>query len=281
MNSFCLRSSLCCLALLPALLYAQPAVWSPAGAGVAATARAQAGASGSFWGLYGNPAGMIGLSGITVGTHGEQRFALRELSAAQGGVVIPMGEHQALGARISWFGLGEFGEGRYALSYSAEPLEGVRIGSSVSYYQTVIPTVGSGRSLLFDVGIQVDVTPTLTIGAFGVNVNRGQIQGLGEGSALPTMIQAGLAFTASEKVRLLADVSQELDGPTSLRAGIVYQPTDILYLRAGAQTGPSTVSAGVGLRMGQLQLELSSSYQALLGVTPHIGLTYQLGTHAE
>lgn len=281
MKSLWIRFFLFPLTVLPLFLLSQPAVWSPAGAGIAATAGAQAGMSGNFWSLYGNPAGMSGVSGLSFGTHVEQRFALRELSAVQGGMVAPIGENQAIGARISWFGLGEFGEGRYALSYSIEPLEGVRIGSSITYYQTIIPTIGSGRSLFVDVGIQVDVTEKLTIGAFGVNLNRATIQNLGEGSPLPTMIQAGLAFRASEKVTLMTDVSQELEGPLSLKAGIEYQPTDILYLRVGTQTGPSTVSAGFCLKMGQLQLDFASSYQALLGFTPHIGLTYQLGKNAE
>lgn len=281
MKPVCLRFLLFPLTVLPLFLLSQPAVWSPAGAGVAATAGAQAGMSGNFWSLYGNPAGMVGTTSLTFGTHVEQRFALRELSAAQGGIVFPIGDNQAIGARVSWFGLGEFGEGRYALSYSIEPLEGVRIGSSINYYQTVIPSIGSGQSLFVDVGIQIDVTPTLTIGAFGVNLNRATIRNLGEGSPLPTMIQAGLAFRASDQVRLMADVSQELDGPLSLKAGIEYQPTEILSLRAGTQTGPSTVSAGFGLQLGQLQLDFASSYQALLGFTPHIGLTYQLGNHAK
>lgn len=269
------------LTIFPLFLLSQPAVWSPAGAGVAATSGAQSGMNGNFWSLYGNPAGMSGVAGLSFGTHVEQRFALRELSAVQGGMVAPIGDNQAIGARISWFGLGEFGEGRYALSYSIEPLEGVRIGSSISYYQTIIPTVGSGRSLFVDMGIQVDVTEKLTIGAFGINLNRATIQNLGEGSPLPTMIQAGLAFQASEKVTLMTDVSQELEGPLSLKAGIEYQPTSILYLRVGTQTGPSSVSAGFGLKMGQLQLDFASSYQALLGFTPHIGLTYQLEKNAE
>lgn len=281
MKSLCLRFFLFPVTILPLFLLAQPAVWSPAGAGIAATARAQAGMNGNFWSLYGNPAGMTGIDALTAGTHVEQRFALRELSAAQGGIVVPIGENQAIGARISWFGLGEFGEGRYGLSYSIEPLEGVRIGSSINYYQTIIPAVGSGHSFFVDVGIQVDVTDRLTIGAFGVNLNRATIQNLGEGSPLPTMIQAGLAFEASDQVRLMADISQELEGSLSLKAGIEYQPTDILYLRAGTQTGPATVSAGFGLQLGQLQVDFASNYQALLGFTPHIGLTYHLRNHAE
>lgn len=269
------------LAIFPLFLLAQPAVWSPSGAGVAATAGAQAGMNGSFWSLYGNPAGMVGINSTTFGTHVEQRFSLKELSAAQGGAVIPIGENQAVGARISWFGMGNFGEGRYAVSYSIAPLENVRIGSSINWYQTVIPGIGSGQGLFVDFGIQVDPTERLTIGVFGINVNRATIRNLGEGSPLPTLLQAGLAFKASDQVLLLADVSQELDGPLSLRAGIQYQPAEIFYLRVGTQTGPSAVSAGFGLNFGQLQLDVASSYTPLLGFTPHIGLTYQLGKNAE
>ncbi len=276
-----LRCLLLCTLLLPISLWSQPAVWSASGAARAATARAQAGVSGDLWSLFGNPAGIVGIGSMAFGTHIEQRFALQELSAAQGGMVIPISERQTIGAKISWFGLGEFGEGRYGISYSIQPLEGVRIGTSLNAYQMVIPSQGTGRSLYLDAGVQVEATDRFTIGAFAVNLNRAEIQRLGEGSPLPAMIQAGLAFEASDQVLLLADVAQEIDGPLSLKAGLEYQPADILYIRAGFQTAPSAVSGGLGLNLQQLRLDLAVSYQPLLGFVPHLSLTYQLAGDEE
>ena len=259
----------------PLLSMSQPAVWSPAGASTAATAGTQAGISGSFWGLFGNPAGMIGIGQLTIGSHVEQRFSIREMSAAQIGVVSPIRENQAFGARVSWFGLGNFGEGRYAISYSIEPLEKFRIGTSFNIYQSVIPSQGSGQTIFADVGLQYDVTSNLTLGMFAVNANRARLRNLGEGSPLPTLLQAGLSFKASEEVTLMADISQEVAGPLSLRAGMQYQPTEILIIRAGVRTGPSAVSAGFGLKFDSLLLDVSADYIPLLGFSPHIGLIYQ------
>ena len=138
----------------PLFLMSQPAVWSPAGASTAATAGAQAGVSGSFWSVFGNPAGMNGVTGLTVGSHVEQRFSIREMSAAQIGMVNPIGERQAIGAKVSWFGLGNFGEGRYGISYSIMPLPNFRIGTGINFYQSVIPSQGSGQAIYADIGLQ-------------------------------------------------------------------------------------------------------------------------------
>lgn len=266
---------------LPAFVYAQPGVWQSAGAGTAASARAQAGISGDFWTLFGNPAGMASLTSAAVGTHVEQRFALKELSAAQGGIVLPFGGNQAIGAKVSWFGLGDFGEGRYGLSYAIAPLKGFRFGSSLNWYQTVIPTQGSGSSLYLDVGIQVDVSSRVTLGAFGVNVNRATLRNLGEGSPLPSLLQAGVAFKVSDQLTLLSDVVQELEGPLSVRAGFDYHPSEMLYLRMGVQTGPTAASGGIGLQVNQLRIDLASSYQPLVGFTPHLALTYAWNSTAK
>lgn len=275
MNKAILRPGILLAFLLPFVAMSQPAVWSPAGASTAATSGAQAGLNGSYWGLFGNPAGMSGIQHLTIGSHVEQRFAIREMSAAQIGVASPIGETQAIGARVSWFGLGNFGEGRYAFSYSITPIEKFRIGASLNLYQSVIPSQGSGQAVFADVGLQYDVTGNLTLGLFAINANRARLRNLGEGSPLPTLLQAGLSFNASEEVTLLADVSQEVAGPLSLRAGIQYQPSDILFIRAGVRTGPSAVSAGFGLTFDAFILDVSADYIPLLGFSPHIGLTYQ------
>lgn len=263
-----------CLWFWSPMLLAQPGVWQSAGAGSAATARAQAGVTGDFWNLFGNPAGLADLKGFHAGTHAEQRFALKELSSGQVGMALPFAENQALGLKVSWFGMGEFGEGRYGLAYAISPLPGFRIGSSVNWYQTVIPTQGSGTSLYLDLGLQVDLSPTLTVGSFASNVNRAELSDLGESNPLPTLIQAGLAFRPTPQLALLLDVLHEIDGSISPRAGIDYQPGEVLSLRIGVQTGPTALSGGFGLDFESLRIDIAAGYQPLLGFTPHLALTY-------
>lgn len=276
MNVIRLQTTLILFLICPLILLSQPAVWSPAGAANIATAGAQAGLNSSFWSLFGNPAGMSGLEAITIGSHVEQRFSIREMSAAQIGIVAPIGDKQAAGLRISWFGLGTFGEGRYAISYSISPLEHLRIGTSLSFYQTVIPSQGSGRSVFIDLGIQYDLSDQLTLGMFAVNANRAVVQNLGDSSPLPSLIQAGLRFKASEEVTLVADIGQEVNAPLTLRAGIHYHPADRLLIRAGVRTGPSAVSAGIGLKFESFLLDMTAEYIPILGLSPHVGFTYQI-----
>ncbi len=259
----------------------QPGLWSSAGAGAAGTARAQAGQQGEFWSLFGNPAGMIGIEGLTVGTHAEQRFAMNEFTAAQAGALLGLGETQAIGVRAAWMGLGNYGEGRYGLTYAIEPLKGFRIGSGVSWYQMTIPGLGNGNSLYVDAGIHVDITDDLALGAFAVNLSQASLRQLGESSPLPTLLQAGIAYKASEQVTLLADVSQELGFRPGLRGGLEYRPGDRLTFRMGARSQPAGVSGGIGLRLDRLHFDFATEYQPLLGLTPHLALRYALASQPD
>ena len=123
--------------------------------------------------------------------------------------------------------------------------------------------------------MQVKVIKQLSLGAQVFNPVNMQ-SGFGDDERIPTYVKIGFAYTASDKVLFLGETEKDLKNNPRVKAGVEYKMLKQLDLRGGIETNPFISSFGIGLHIGNLNLDLATSYHQILGVTPHVGLSYQL-----
>ncbi|MFK7923612.1 MAG: hypothetical protein AB8H47_16765 [Bacteroidia bacterium] len=247
------------------------------GARAISLGRAYVGVGSDFWSLYHNPAGIAGISATQVGAFFEQRFFLSELTYGGAGVVVPFRGTQAIGLSLSSFGFSAYRENQLTATYAIQFFDKVRIGATLHYAQLAIENYGSRGALFADVGIQYQLNSKVSLGVSAYNVNRARLEGQNGSEFIPTQLTAGLAFRASDKVLLVADVQKDIDHATSFRGGIEYQLLPILAIRTGVSTEPLTYNIGLGLIYKGLELDLAFGVHEQLGLSPFMSLAYPLG----
>ena len=239
---------------------------------------AYTGMRGDLWSLFFNPAGITGSNSIQAGVYLEQRFLLKELSYGHAGAIFPIFRNQAAGLEISSFGFDAYRENLAAVSYGITVLNKISVGAKLAYANLNIPGYGSTGGLMVQVGAHTQLNSQLSVGVNAFNVNRASFLTQGRREILPSHITAGLAYQPTDKVLVVADVQKALDFPVSFRGGIEYQIHKILYARIGVSTEPLTLTGGLGVKWNQLSVDFSSSFTERLGYTPHLSLSYQLGS---
>ncbi|MEM6345975.1 MAG: hypothetical protein AAF927_18925 [Bacteroidota bacterium] len=247
------------------------------GARVISLGRAYVGVGGNFWSLYHNPAGIAGMSATQVGAFFEQRFFLSELTYGGAGAVFPFKGSQAVGISLSSFGFSAYRENQLTASYAVQFFDKVRIGSTLHYAQLAIADYGSRGAVFADIGIQYQLNAKVSLGVSAYNVNRARLEGQNGSEFIPTQLTAGLAFRASDKVLLVADVQKDIDHATSFRAGIEYKLLPVLAIRTGVSTEPLTYNIGLGLAYKGLELDLAFGVHEQLGLSPFMSLSYPFG----
>lgn len=222
--------------------------------------------------LFGNQAGLAKLENTSVAISTERRFNLSALNNHNAGAAL-VSKAGVFGLSLNYFGFSEYNEQKIGLAYARTLSKKFSIGAQVDYLGTRIKEFGNIRTFTFELGLLAALNNKLNLGAHIFNPI-GTDRGIEE-EPLETILSIGLSYRASNKFNLLFDVQAELDFDPRYKIGLDYALNEILQLRFGAYTEPVTLSFGLGLKIKeQLLLDIASSYQTVLGVSPGLGIRY-------
>jgi len=222
--------------------------------------------------LFGNQAGLVHLKSSSVSINTERRFNIGELASHSAGFAIPTSAG-TFGLVVNYFGFSEFNEQKVGLAYARKLGKRISFGAQFDYIGTRINEFGNTNTYTVELGILASISNKIDLGAHFFNpigVDRGI-----EDEPLENVLSFGLNYRPSPKLSLMADVEAELDFAPRYKIGIDYSFSDVFHLRVGAHTEPTTLSLGVGLQLGEsFKIDLATSYQTILGITPGLGLRY-------
>lgn len=248
------------------------------------------------WAGAANAAALGNLARPTVGVGAENRYLLPALNTASLLVAVPIGyrpgqpaapvvgvpatvaaaeapRYGVIGFTAQRFGGKLYFEQRLGLGYGYQ-LGTVRVGARVEVLQTSFEGLGSRRAVAASLGGQADIIPRkLTFGATLYNLNQARLYEYQE-ERLPTVLRAGLAWRASEKVLLLAETEKDVEQDADFKAGLEYQPVPVLAVRAGLSTLMQQVTSGVGLKAGQFQVDYAAAWHDALGLSQQLSVAY-------
>lgn len=149
------------------------------------------------------------------------------------------------------------------------------LGIKVNYIQYNAEGFGRKGIVTVSLGGIAELTPSLKVGAHIVNVNQPKLS-LDETERIPTILIAGLGFTPSEKVMVVAEVEKDIDYSPTWKAALEYKPIKKAAFRTGFNITPSVAFFGVGFYPKKLKVDYAIQYSAVMGTGHQASLTYQL-----
>jgi hypothetical protein len=215
--------------------------------------------------LFGNQAGLAWVENLSVMAAAERRFSLSELSSFSAGIIVPAG-HGSFGLVAQTYGFEAFRQQKIGLAYARKLWEKFSFGAQFDYLQTRIPEYGSKGAITFEAGILSQLTDEITL---GVHIfSPAQVQ-FAENENFPTIFKMGMAWQASEKAMLAAELEKDIDFKARIKGGFEYRVAKPVFLRAGFGTNPTTVHFGLGFQLNSnLTIDAASSYHQVLGFSP-------------
>lgn len=229
------------------------------------------------WAAFCNPGSLATLEVRMLSLYyAPQPFGLKELAHGSFSYVEPL-TFGTLGASGSRYGFDLYREVDLHLSYGREINGLFSFGGSVHYYHLSIERYGSASTFGVDVGLLARFSDQVRWGFTAFNVNGPSIGSSRE--KLPQVFVMGGAYSPIPEAELIADLEKDIRYPVQLHVGVQYSPLDVLALRAGTNSEPSVLCAGVGIHYSLIQLDYAFTNHADLGVTHHVSLSLYLGEH--
>ena len=204
----------------------------------------------------------------------QQHWLSPDLALQALAFAMPLG-NGTIAVSADRFGFSLYQEQQFGLAYAMRFGDGLRAGVQLDYLNVRLGEgYGSRSTMVAQLGVQARLTDALWLGAHLYNPGRAELGGRYE-EKVPTVMRAGLGYTFSRQLMLSAAVEKDLDRPESVKAGIEYHPTEVLFLRIGVSTGPVQGHFGVGTRFGRFDADLAVSVRSQLGATPQLNLNYR------
>ncbi|MCB9198060.1 MAG: hypothetical protein H6600_06330 [Flavobacteriales bacterium] len=227
------------------------------------------------WSTHHNQAGLGWLTNPTAGVFFQNRNLLKEFNYMGFAYAHPLSTG-TIGASFTNFGSNLYGESKLGISYGMKFSDFITGGVAINYHNTRIAyDYGSHSAVTAELGMQAYLNDNFMLAAHLFNPTRSKLNDYND-ERIPTIIRLGLNYKFSDKVMTVLEAQKDLLNSPSFKAGIEYNPNDIIYLRAGIGTTPSLASFGVGLKMNQMQLDIAASYHNTLGFWPELSFQYQL-----
>jgi hypothetical protein len=227
-----------------------------------------------FWALSHNQAGIAKQQHAVAGVYFENRYLAREMSFGAAGFSLPAVDG-VIGLSVAYFGYSLYNESKVGLAYARSFGDRLSIGVQLNYLYTFIGEgYGSAGNLAAEAGMIYELLPNLQVGAHVFNPTRARISGYSD-ERIPTVLRFGAAYHFSERVLLSIETEKDLEREPVFRAGLEYGITEQIFLRAGLGTKPTTNAFGLGINLGGLRIDLSTSFHHILGYSPQASIRYE------
>jgi hypothetical protein len=225
------------------------------------------------WAYHHNPGALGALKQTTVGYSYENRFGLKELQY-QGVAFAHVLKKGTISVGAQLFGNNLYRSNRMGLGYSLKLTDKLFAGVQLNYQTLRITNYLDKGTLTGELGILAKINEKVTFGIAVFNINRAKLVSF-QDDRFSTYMRIGVLYHVSSKVLLLGEFEKELSSKLRPKGALEYEVSNRFFLRLGASGNPIELSfgAGYGLKNG-LKLDLGSSWNQLLGWSPHFGLNY-------
>ena len=247
---------------------------------VGARSNALAGASVTIedvWAYHHNPGALASIKTLAVGAYYDSRFLTKELQTQALTFAIPL-KKGVISAGAQFFGYEQYRQSRFGLGYSLQLTERFSAGVQINGQQLKLANnYGSSFNGTIEAGLMAKISEKWKIGASVMNIGRQRISSLDD--RFTSVMRIGAFYQPAKKITVLFEVEKEVIHQIAFKGALEYRIVDPLYLRLGAQSGPSNFAFGFGYQKKGIHLDLGTRYHQVLGWTPNIGITYQVPEH--
>lgn len=226
-----------------------------------------------LWAIQANPSGIIGVKKPSVSLNYIKHLFGDDLSTQSLAAIIPL-NNNFIGLSFQRYGFSEYNENKLGFAYAKKFSNHLSIGININYYQLKIPDYGSSIGFSTDVGVLYQFKKAFTLGVFVRNPSKQSYNSSETLATVPTSLNVGLSYQASDKVLIAATSSKNLNQPIDVRLGIEYKIFDLLSLRGEMSIKPFKQYCGLGFNYNSFLMDMAATYDANLGYTPQIAIGY-------
>lgn len=226
-----------------------------------------------LWNLEGNPSGITDLKSSTVAINYSKHLFDSELSKQAIAFVIPY-KNNYIGASFQRYGITEYNEIKAGVALAKKFGTDLSMAIKGNYHQIKINNYGATTGFSVDVGAMYDYGENITI---GLSINNPSLQKYSSKAIetkIPTLIQAGVAYKASNKVLIATTLFKDLDKSVDVGLGLEYKLLGLMSIRAGITVKPFKQYTGFGIDYKKLMLDIAIESDPYLGYVPQIALAY-------
>lgn len=229
------------------------------------------------WSAFQNQAALAWMDRISVGASYDNRFTIANLSTKGFVFALPVKAGTfALSGNV--FGYSQYSEKKAGIAFAKKLGEKFSAGVQLDYLNTFIndDNYGSHTTFAVEAGLLAEPLKNFRIGLHVYNLSRAKLAEYAD-EKIPTIFRLGASYRFSEKLFWSIEEEKDIDQKAVFKSGLEYHVAEVLYLRGGISTNPTLISFGFGLKMGNLMLDMASTYHQVLGFSPAVSLTYQFG----
>ncbi len=223
--------------------------------------------------IYFGHAGLSSIDKLSVEVSTEQRFTLSDLTVASAALAFRAGNYGAVGFFISNYGLEEYKEQKFGISYAKFITGKISIGAQWSLNTIRIDEYGSTSFFGLELGIIGYLSDKFSVGVHLSNPVKRDLLG---DESISQLINFGFKYDLSEKIGLYSDFRMISDYDNSFHFGLDYNISEPLNFRIGIDTGSSSFSFGLAYNLNQqASIHGGFSNHQYLGVTPALSVSYE------
>lgn len=213
--------------------------------------------------LWRNPAGLSQIDELNLVFAYHLPYGFPELQSVILGFIFPW--KPVIGLSYFQGGNGPLKNRQYGLSTGID-LGEINLGLRIRYWEIRIPGTHPYRTWNIGTGVQIQLTEQLLAGLFLDNITRSSVS---PGEVSPMLWNAGINFSPSENLCLLAEVNYILGQQWETKIGVEYIIKQRLAVRTGFNLGTLEGYFGVGFKLERLNLDYA------VGIHPNLGITHQ------
>ena len=227
------------------------------------------------WSVFGNQAGLAGISKSEVGGSFQNRFLVSELSSRAGLFVLPV-QSSVFAVSLYQFGKLSFRHEKFGIAYARRIFPQLNFGLQFSYYRLFFSEDNRfAGSYGVELGAQYLIAKKLVLGIHLLNPFQTRIATSPGSFKYQSGINIGGFYHLSESFSLSSEIENGFNNHITVKSGIEYNLLDKLYLRAGVYGKPYQLSAGIGFQVKKLTIDMADSYHEYLGSSPSVSFQYQ------
>lgn len=234
----------------------------------------------SPWASHYNPGLMPWMENGSFAAGIENRFLTSELMGQGFAGVLPF-NNSAAGLSFVNHGFSTYQRSRIGASYGLKLSDYIALGVGINYDMINFGDIyGKSQAISASVGFTAKLSDDVMLAANVFNPTRSQFSENSDES-IPTILSIGGRYHFSDKMSALLELEKDINFKPSLKIGIEYLPHEIVFLRAGFKTQPNIYSFGLGVKLKDFRIDMSTWVHPVLGTSPMLSLRYDLAPKTE
>lgn len=225
------------------------------------------------WSIQANPAALHSVTAFTLSGSYLRNLYAREVSTQAFVAVLPI-KNNFVAASFQGYGFSEFKESKVGFAYAKNFGPRLTLGLKTTYHQLKIAGYGVTTGFSLDAGAYYQLTKELAFGAFAANVSKQNYTNKETSVYIPVSYNIGLSYSPNDKVLVAATINKVLRERVDVGIGIDYQIIPFFGLRGGLTVNPFKQYGGFGLKYKHFTLDMASVFDASLGYSPQMAISY-------